>query len=1623
MNKLLNVSVVKSEITQSTDMLGIQGEVNSRQMRICLDSEWDEYQKRIIFYDCYLRNPVAVDLINPQSDGSFLIDIPKEPLANGEKFTYIIEGFITDGKTISKIFLSVSKTVKIQNAPSVSIANETEEVSAMQAIRLKKEIDDTKKKVTQNENDINNLCNRVTDNRNNIKEHGKQIMDNKDNIVALQTTINETAETIIKHTDNADIHVTDSEKSSWSAKSTVSVSAMGKSTDEVKYITIDGVEKKLAGFEKSKTVGNIAFSTTQAFEEDGITYIGSGEKEDLTVTEKDLIDVKGGYKTFIPQNKEAIVTWRGTFDYAHQTSIQTGYGTGRNKCCKIISSTSGYLVSLPKGVEYTDGLNIAEYPKVRIFSLMRDEYVDKDGYVYKYKNTNSRGVDMNAVSVLDDAPIVSYYRGMKTPSSSPYSFDTQDDIIPINLYYRDVANHNEQSVYNRNTVTKLTGINDNTYFRGAFAAQEFVTAWADFSHICPATNDSVPYFYVSITDSGGNIAFLKPVSYNEFMLDTELNVCTIDSAHRFCIKPDPSLKIDIDSNKYYTIDGAAAFKNIYGLIKKTDGAPQKSEQPINNRIHIYPEGSLIFIKDNGCAAAENPKLSVSTFTYSATSKAETTKIQLKQAFDGGNELLCFDITPDATGGLGTRYAPFGHITPNRTEPLPLPKPMSGTLSLYSASGDLMKSVKIANLYNRSNVHDSCSEIGYVKRFSNFVELKSSHYFGCTRFGSSNYARYELHIPLSELDITPKIVQSSETANLIQTAFEVRSADYIRSLASGDYSTNFIGMCYDGTEDFVTILITQVFGAAPSSFFIPGLAKTQLKIAYEAAVPYTDNLMDKIYASKGHSYYLDFAADDNAVGYSDISIEKPKNISARVDGIKALAENINALNSGIQNIHIEESKIGKGDGVSDDTLAIQTAINNSERIAGGMTYAREVVLTAGIYRISSPILMNTENLTLRGEGQVILWATEGNYQPIIKMQKHNCKIENITIWLAKTPDDVNYAGTAPNRGYLKSYKESDAANVLGDGSYSGIYIDYETYGGFYNFTIKDVIIQGAYRYSTKFCEKSFGIYAPRCDAACYYNNISNVKFFSVMCGLYLGSTPTETYISQFDQGENIYNLTDTLSHGGTQFGHSDNCFGCRYGAYLDSGYCYTKIHGQPLGEDILSMYTYAAEGDDFREKPLNDTTAHVEGKQAYTYNREKHEFEPIEGETCLGFDTDDTEKPLWRRVTDCGVRVGGPGNVVEGEIIDCQRCDIAGIFLSETSKCSMYNSYTAAKNAGYGNSQVTFNRRMYIPVEKDENGNYVKWTLVKFWHTTKNTLDLGQQNVCMNKGLLTPRNVTFGAGTISALSENGITDYFPTDPNELRDALAYCYEYGEVHIYQGADEKIRTELTSFWEGDPERNISVENINRIFDPDPKLIKSNWGMPITEGITFKEIPSPNNPIVVEISFPAIPGKMLNGITNGIIRFTHYIPKSFTIEAQTAGSGGRWLNVSEVDENRYGEVGFNTYNSTNTSNAIRGFIVKIRLTIFEAYQPVMKKEVYVSDSVTAHTYKVGDTYNPNGYVGICRLMVCDYNSGSRSYLPRGGGLIFGDIEPSGVILKDTANEKRYRLAVTDGQLDIQEI
>ena len=77
-----------------------------------------------------------------------------------------------------------------------------------------------------------------------------QIATNTTAIAGKQNTIDSThklSSDLIDDTNSTNKFVTSTDKTTWNNKSVVSVSDAGTSTDEVKYITINGTEKKLAG--------------------------------------------------------------------------------------------------------------------------------------------------------------------------------------------------------------------------------------------------------------------------------------------------------------------------------------------------------------------------------------------------------------------------------------------------------------------------------------------------------------------------------------------------------------------------------------------------------------------------------------------------------------------------------------------------------------------------------------------------------------------------------------------------------------------------------------------------------------------------------------------------------------------------------------------------------------------------------------------------------------------------------------------------------------------------------------------------------------------------------------------------------------------------------------------------------------------------------------------------------------------------------------------------------------------------------------------------------------------------------------------------------------------------------
>ena len=116
MEKIINVAVSGSELEQSTNFGGIQGEGGARHLKISFDEEWSAYSKSVTFLDANLENPVKILLTtaNLDADGTYLVAIPKTALLTGGKLTYIIEG-ATDGV----LQRSVSKELKVKYAPEI----------------------------------------------------------------------------------------------------------------------------------------------------------------------------------------------------------------------------------------------------------------------------------------------------------------------------------------------------------------------------------------------------------------------------------------------------------------------------------------------------------------------------------------------------------------------------------------------------------------------------------------------------------------------------------------------------------------------------------------------------------------------------------------------------------------------------------------------------------------------------------------------------------------------------------------------------------------------------------------------------------------------------------------------------------------------------------------------------------------------------------------------------------------------------------------------------------------------------------------------------------------------------------------------------------------------------------------------------------------------------------------------------------------------------------------------------------------------------------------------------------------------------------------------------------------
>lgn len=118
MDRIIEVKVGGNYIRKDKKTAGVRGEYEVAILRIEFDESWDEYEKRITFWDARGLQPVfrtldATRLENhAQSKRVFLVPIPEEPMSVAGEMTFVIDG-IVDGKKQR----SMSDKLEVKDAP------------------------------------------------------------------------------------------------------------------------------------------------------------------------------------------------------------------------------------------------------------------------------------------------------------------------------------------------------------------------------------------------------------------------------------------------------------------------------------------------------------------------------------------------------------------------------------------------------------------------------------------------------------------------------------------------------------------------------------------------------------------------------------------------------------------------------------------------------------------------------------------------------------------------------------------------------------------------------------------------------------------------------------------------------------------------------------------------------------------------------------------------------------------------------------------------------------------------------------------------------------------------------------------------------------------------------------------------------------------------------------------------------------------------------------------------------------------------------------------------------------------------------------------------------------------
>lgn len=136
--RYINIAVNGLFAEKSSKNAGVQGEGNSSALVITFDDSWEDYSKRIIWRDAHGENPVSILFAESylQSNGSYIVPIPSEPLELPGWCSFTIEGYAA--ATPTQIAMTVTENMQVLPAENYYAPAEP---TPSQAMQLQEQID------------------------------------------------------------------------------------------------------------------------------------------------------------------------------------------------------------------------------------------------------------------------------------------------------------------------------------------------------------------------------------------------------------------------------------------------------------------------------------------------------------------------------------------------------------------------------------------------------------------------------------------------------------------------------------------------------------------------------------------------------------------------------------------------------------------------------------------------------------------------------------------------------------------------------------------------------------------------------------------------------------------------------------------------------------------------------------------------------------------------------------------------------------------------------------------------------------------------------------------------------------------------------------------------------------------------------------------------------------------------------------------------------------------------------------------------------------------------------------------------------------------------------------------